>query len=61
MRQLRNKLPFHIVSHAPQGPYFSPFFSSTGAYLQVDEKVGHYIDFYNIQFYNQVGTTYDSY
>ena len=61
MQQLRKELPFHIVSHAPQGPYFSPGFSKGGAYLGVHREVGNKIDFYNVQFYNQGNTTYDTY
>jgi len=32
-----------------------------GGYLTVDAQVGYAIDFYNIQFYNQVSTTYATY
>jgi len=61
-RQLRASLPFHIISHAPQAPYFSPDFAPTGSYLTVNKHVGKFIDFYNIQFYNQGNNTkYDTY
>jgi chitinase len=50
-RQLRNKLPDKFISHAPQEPYFK----AGGGYDQVDKTVGNYIDFYNVQFYNQGG------
>ena len=54
--------PFHIVSHAPQGPYFNSDYSSTGSYITINNVSGKYIDFYNIQFYNQGNeTTYDNY
>ena len=32
-----------------------------GGYLKIDSEVGPLIDFYNIQFYNQQTTSYDSY
>jgi len=61
-KTLRQKLPQgrYIISHAPQAPYFS-FSYPKGGYLTVDREVGNMIDFYNVQFYNQATTTYDSY
>jgi len=32
-----------------------------GGYLKVHREVGHLIDYYLIQFYNQASTGYDSY
>ena len=33
-----------------------------GGYLTIDKKVGHLIDFYNVQFYNQIDhSPYDTY
>ncbi len=60
-KKLRQKLPNHIISHAPQAPYFCSEHYKKGAYITVDKSVGHLIDFYNIQFYNQGDTTYDTY
>lgn len=42
------------VSHAPQPPYFYPFLSGSWKqlYYNVDKYFGQYIDFYNIQYYN---------
>jgi len=61
---LRSKLPSpkYIISHAPQAPYFmgAPQYRN-GGYLTVDKEVGDKIDFYNIQFYNQGTSSYDSY
>lgn len=55
--ELRKKLPSpYIISHAPLAPWFTT--ASTypkGGYLEVNKQVGSLIDFYNIQFYNQVG------
>ncbi len=59
--QLRNRLPNHIISHAPQAPYFKSEFYKNGAYMTVHQKVGNTIDFYNVQFYNQGNTKYDTY
>lgn len=48
-----------IVSHAPQTPYFnSPLFGYV--YSNIEKKYGTYIDFYNIQYYNQ-GDCYTTY
>jgi chitinase len=54
-------LPNHLISHAPQAPYFSTTQYRNGGYITVNKQVGTTIDFYNVQFYNQGGTTYDSY
>ena len=59
--KLRSLLPNHLITHAPQAPYFSTTQYRAGGYITVDKQVGNTIDFYNIQFYNQGGTTYDSY
>lgn len=54
-------LPNHIITHAPQGPYFKDEHYKNGAYMTVHEKVGHTIDFYTVQFYNQGDTQYNTY
>jgi len=59
--QLRADLPSHVISHAPQGPYFCKEFYKNGAYITVNQQVGDKIDFYNIQFYNQGNTEYSTY
>lgn len=58
-REAKRIFPTSFLSHAPQAPYFTPVYSSN--YLDVHEQVGNLIDFYNIQFYNQVTTRYDTY
>jgi len=59
---LRAKLPSpqYTISHAPQGPYFSPGLYADNAYITIDQQAGKNIDFYNVQFYNQVTTSYDN-
>jgi len=62
-KTLRQLLPRpYIISHAPQAPYFlgRPHYPS-GGYLTVDAAVGDMIDYYNIQFYNQGTSMYESY
>jgi chitinase len=59
--KLRQLLPHHIISHAPQAPYFKEEFYRNGAYITIDRQAGHTIDFYMVQFYNQGDTKYDSY
>jgi chitinase len=52
----------YILSHAPQGPYFMGTSKyPNGGYLEVEKEVGNLIDFYNVQFYNQGTTSYDTY
>lgn len=58
--KLREMLPAHIITHAPQAPYFKEDFYKNGGYYTVDKQVGSTIDFYNVQFYNQGDTRYDS-
>jgi hypothetical protein len=52
-RKVRQAFPFTILTHAPQAPYFSPPFGPNGSYTQINRLVGRYVDFYNVQFYNQ--------
>ena len=60
-KTLRNNLgPDAIITHAPQGPYFSKGLYPKDAYLTVDQQVGSMIDFYNVQFYNQGVGIYDT-
>ena len=59
--QLRAQLPNHIITHAPQAPYFKQEYYRNGGYVTVNNKVGSTIDFYTIQFYNQGNTQYNSY
>ncbi|NER86825.1 glycosyl hydrolase family 18 protein [Moorena sp. SIO3A2] len=59
-REVKWEYPEAIISHAPQAPYFSP--AQSFGYLEVNEKVGDLIDFYNIQYYNQGSSTpYDTF
>jgi len=63
-KTLRNLLPKsqgYIISHAPQAPYFMGTSKyPSGGYLTVDKEVGNMIDFYNIQYYNQGTSAYDT-
>lgn len=58
---LREIIPNHILTHAPQAPYFKKEYYKNGGYVTIHKSVGHLINFYNIQFYNQVDSKYDSY
>jgi chitinase len=60
MRHLRKLLPYHIITHAPQGPYLMGVYVS-GRYRKIHKEVGNLIDFYNVQFYNQLNATYEKY
>jgi chitinase len=58
-----------LVSHAPQAPYFGPVGGAintwwpgpTGGYTGVALDGAAYIDFFNIQYYNQGGNCYTTY
>jgi hypothetical protein len=60
---LRQYLPKgqYILTHAPQGPYFSPGLYQDNAYITIDQQVGDLIDWYNLQYYNQGATVYTTY
>jgi chitinase len=63
-RVLRSMLPReqgYIITHAPQAPYFMDGKYPKGAYKTIHATVGDLIDWYNIQFYNQDTTRYDTY
>lgn len=62
-QKLRELLPApYIISHAPQAPYFMGTSKyPAGGYLKINEEVGDLINFYNIQFYNQDSSKYDTY
>ena len=54
-------MPEKIITHAPQGPYFGgTYLYPNNAYLEVDRAVGKDIQFYNVQFYNQQTTPYNT-
>ena len=57
---VKSAFPDAIISHAPQAPYFSPVYGN-GPYLSINQQAGNDIDFYNIQFYNQGSSSYDTY
>jgi len=54
-------MPDGIITHAPQAPYFKDDYYMHRGYVAVHEAVGDLINFYNIQFYNQGDTRYDTY
>jgi hypothetical protein len=58
---LRQLLPSAIITHAPQAPYFGgTALYPKNAYLAVDQAVGSMIQFYNVQFYNQGSSPYNT-
>lgn len=60
-QRLRSMLPNHIITHAPQAPYFCAERYKNGGYVNIHQQVGSLIDFYNVQFYNQGNNRYDTY
>lgn len=61
-RELRGYLPApqYIITYAPLAPWFMPGRWPGGGWLRVHETVGDLIDWYNIQFYNQEASRYDT-
>lgn len=58
---MRTNLPNAIITHAPQAPYFGgTALYPKNAYLAVHQAVGSSIQFYNIQFYNQGSSPYNT-
>ena len=60
-KALRETIPDKIITHSPQAPYFKNEFYTNKAYIAVHKAVGKLINFYNVQFYNQVDSRYDTY
>jgi len=60
-KTLRQIIPDRIITHAPQAPYFKEEYYRNGAYITIHKAVGDLINFYNIQFYNQGNTQYNTY
>ncbi|KAF9078654.1 glycoside hydrolase superfamily [Rhodocollybia butyracea] len=58
-KALRQKLPQgqYMLTHAPVAPWFT---KNDGPYLKVHQEVGGLIDWYNVQFYNQGKTVYNT-
>lgn len=56
-----------ILTHAPQSPYFGPVGSSntwagpSGGYTAVYNELSDILSFFNVQFYNQGSSCYESY
>lgn len=60
-KKLREMMPSKIITHAPQAPYFKSEYYRKGGYITIHREVGKMIDFYNVQFYNQGNTQYNTY
>ena len=60
-KALREVIPDRIITHSPQAPYFKNEYYTSHGYITVHKAVGKLIDFYNVQFYNQVDSRYDTY
>lgn len=54
-KRLREKLPNHLISHAPIAPWFAEDKYDDGAYAGFQKQAGDGVDFYNLQYYNQEG------
>ena len=54
-KAIKENLNNGIVSHSPQSPYLYPYINGNwkNLYYIVEQNFGNYIDWYNIQYYNQ--------
>jgi len=54
-KAIKENLNDGIVSHSPQSPYLYPYTNGNwkNLYYMVEQNFGEYIDWYNIQYYNQ--------
>ena len=59
--RLRQLLPDKLIVHSPQAPFFNEKSYKNGGYMTVDKEVGYLIDFYNVQFFNQMSLDYATY
>lgn len=55
-KSIKDINPAFIVTHAPQTPYYHSDFGNI--YNLIEQNYGNYIDFYNIQYYNQGPASY---
>jgi hypothetical protein len=58
---LREVIPEHTMSQGPQAPYFKGEIYINGAYLTVHKAIGHLVNFYNVNFFNQLDSRYDTF
>jgi chitinase len=61
MTKLRSLLPNFLIVHTVNAGYFvgKPIFKN-GAYLTVNNQVGSLIDFYNVKYFSQSNSTYNT-
>lgn len=54
-KSIKENLTDAIVSHSPQSPYLYPYTNGNWKtlYYSIEKDFGNYIDWYNIQYYNQ--------
>ena len=54
-KAIKENLNNGIVSHSPQSPYLYPYINGNwkNLYYVIEQDFGNYIDWYNIQYYNQ--------
>ena len=54
-KSIKDNLPNGLVSHSPQTPYLYPYSNGNWKtlYYTIEQEFGQYIDWYNIQYYNQ--------
>ena len=54
-KAIKENLNNGIVSHSPQSPYLYPYINGNwrNLYYIIEQNFGNYIDWYNIQYYNQ--------
>ena len=60
-KKLKSLLPNHLIVHTVNAAYFvGQHIYANQAYLKVNEEVGSMIDFYNIRYFNQGNSAYNT-
>jgi hypothetical protein len=54
-------IPNHIVSQGPQAPYFQSEHYVNEAYIKIHKVIGHLVNFYNVNFFNQEESEYNTF
>lgn len=60
-RKLRSLLPGQTIIHTVLSPYFNEQMYPGGGYMEVHRKVGHLIDGYVVQYFDQNDLKYDTF
>ena len=60
-QELREKLPDHTIVATVKPSFCNKDHYSGGAYEKINQQVGHLIDFYNVEYYTEEDTEFNTY